>query len=627
MSYTTTLETSSSSSILLRSPSKRRRLSLSPKKAPSSQELWRWTFSNEAIAPCRVRDVFAMAESESKDADFFWLARVPCRVVRLVAMVVGIQVYEKRIAYTIDDGSGVIECIHRPVPPSPQKQKHKPTQVIDKYRPIKPAPTVKTKVPEPPADPVPVASVGTSVRIIGKVMRWHDSRQIRAEIIEPCTSATEELVHWRTVAHLHKSSYSLPGPFVIPPPSSTSNIIPTEPQSTSHAVSAFDIEEPPSSPMTASSVSSSAHTSPTKAKPANQPQSPPRLRHPSRLHSRDLTANTFRIYLKHFMDNAPLHSSLPIDEANAISFSLSQVPSTPTRTPRNQARVDLTPRAVRPLEPLRLPGLERTPRAALKAPAVEEGETTIGFTMSYLRRVPELADMARRVVKAEVKRRAREERHRAQTQSSTSSKAGTASKPTASAGPSSSKNKQPEHALGPKMKRLFQVAIIKLYEEGSVVLFDGPARSIEDLDTMNETSRLWKANTSTSTAADSTVFSSVSSITLPILASQDEDLGYVSDPPANQEEAYISLTPARLAPCVEEAIRNIMSRPPAKGNHPHSLTTHPPGPTKEEIATYLGRADARWARVGEWVVGDALDVLRREDRVWCVGKERWEVCL
>lgn len=65
-----------------------------------------------------------------------------------------------------------------------------------------------------------------------------------------------------------------------------------------------------------------------------------------------------------------------------------------------------------------------------------------------------------------------------------------------------------------------------------------------------------------------------------------------------------------------------MSRPAANGKHQHSLTTNPPGPTKEEIATYLERVDARWAKVGEWaVVGDALDVLMKEDRGW------WELCL
>ncbi|KAF7980580.1 hypothetical protein HWV62_37759 [Athelia sp. TMB] len=540
-----------------------------------------------------------MSESESKDADFFWLGRVPCRVVRIVGMVVGIQVYEKRITYTIDDGSAVIECVHRPVPPSPIKSKPN-----DKYKlpkAIKPLPELE-----------PVTVVGASVRIVGKVMRWHDSRQIRTEIIEQCTCVKDELLHWRTVSHLHKSSYSLPEPFKIPPPSSTTCVPPPE----SQTVVTFDVEAP-SSPMTASSAASSAHTTPSKPKVPNQSQSPPRLRHPSRLHSRDLTANTFRIYLKHFMDNAPLRSTLPISENDSICYALSQVPSTPTKRQHHDSRVvDVTPRPTR-LQPLKLPGLELTPRAAQKAPHTSH-EEPMGFTMSYLRRVPELADMARRVVKAEAKRRARGERERlrAQTQVSTSDKAGILSS-------SSSKTKSiPPEQLGAKMKRLFQVAIIKLYEEGSVVLFDGPARSIRDLDIANETSRLWKANSSTA-SADSTVFS-VSSLSL--APSQEEDLGDISDPPAHKEEAYISLTPAHLAPHVEEAIRAIMGRP----NQPvskHRLAGPPPGPTKDEITRHLKRADARWAQVGEWVVEDALRVLEEEDRIWCVGKGKWELCL
>lgn len=35
-----------------------------------------------------------------KEADFFWLGRVPCRTVRIVGLVVGMKEYEKRIVYT-----------------------------------------------------------------------------------------------------------------------------------------------------------------------------------------------------------------------------------------------------------------------------------------------------------------------------------------------------------------------------------------------------------------------------------------------------------------------------------------------------------------------------------------------
>jgi hypothetical protein len=60
------------------SPSKRRRLSppvatSSPEvgvqlqtEPPSSQELWKWTLTKDAIAPCRVRDVFALKDNGSR---------------------------------------------------------------------------------------------------------------------------------------------------------------------------------------------------------------------------------------------------------------------------------------------------------------------------------------------------------------------------------------------------------------------------------------------------------------------------------------------------------------------------------------------------------------------------------
>ena len=52
------------------SPSKRRRLSPATDcievQSSSSQEFWKWTLTKDAVAPCRVRDVFAMKENRSK---------------------------------------------------------------------------------------------------------------------------------------------------------------------------------------------------------------------------------------------------------------------------------------------------------------------------------------------------------------------------------------------------------------------------------------------------------------------------------------------------------------------------------------------------------------------------------
>ena len=85
--------------------------------SPSAQEIWKWTFTKDAIAPCFVRDVFSMREPSGKglsmasdtlhsnlfsvsEFDFFWLGTTPCRSVLIVAMIVAVQIYEKRTMYT-----------------------------------------------------------------------------------------------------------------------------------------------------------------------------------------------------------------------------------------------------------------------------------------------------------------------------------------------------------------------------------------------------------------------------------------------------------------------------------------------------------------------------------------------
>ena len=94
------------------------KVSSSSKDSPTIKELWAWTLTSDAIAPCSIRDVIQLEEctmdrtffvssvysicrlNVCQDYDFFWLGRVPCRSVKLVGLVVGVVVYEKRIVYT-----------------------------------------------------------------------------------------------------------------------------------------------------------------------------------------------------------------------------------------------------------------------------------------------------------------------------------------------------------------------------------------------------------------------------------------------------------------------------------------------------------------------------------------------
>lgn len=118
-----------------------------------------------------------------EEADFYWLGRVPCRTVQIVGLIVGVQIFERRIRYTsmffniissfsflmeflVDDGTAVIECHHhhrRPPPP----------------------PTTSSNLNHgPPHVPLkPISSVGTAVVIVGKVVTKFGGRELNVNTI------------------------------------------------------------------------------------------------------------------------------------------------------------------------------------------------------------------------------------------------------------------------------------------------------------------------------------------------------------------------------------------------------------------------------------------------------------
>ncbi|KAF9226007.1 hypothetical protein BS17DRAFT_730241 [Gyrodon lividus] len=710
-------------------------------QSPSPQDIWKWTLTKAAIAPCFVRDALAMRES---DADFFWLGYTPCRSVLLVGMVVAIQVYEKRTIYTIDDGTAVIDCLlrHPTAPKSKPATVFTPTAANTKsQRPLpKKARIERDNAPGPPAPPPPVTEPGYPVHVVGKVVKHHESRQVLAESIDHCLSSLDEIAHWKRVIELHKTKYSLAIPFVLPSPQAaptsaslnassisqgdagvfTSRALVPVPTNDKGAyrlpaaraplqnrpVSASNVPymsansgHVPSSPTNVSIASSTPSipcktSSPVTESGFGEPPPKPKLRHPSRLHTCDLTANTFRLYVKHYMDNAPPPPSFPPVKCSRIqSDDEDDVVSTLTKQPRYHEDRN---------------GGGRTPRPGLNAgarlPMLEP--PTLGFTLAHLRRVPELALLAARVVRAETKRREKAERDQerqkekarrngdatlsfirvkppaSQAKSMTSHPKPTSSrnendkgKPPASASTSASASTPSSvSATDPsrkKMKRLFAWAVVKLYEEGSIVLWDGDVRPLPVPVPVpvlgpgpslvlapgaglgaGETSVLWK--TGDSTTGDSTIRSSTSSISAfksysysaQALASHDSphrhhhssdehthrvpyadadtDPSYLSDAPAN-EEAYVTLTPRFLARYVREAVAAMEKARCAGGRVARGNATSSgsndvrsntdanasalPGPTPEDIVAYLRRTDTRWARVGAWAVEEALEVL------------------
>lgn len=286
-----------------------------------------------------------------------------------------------------------------------------------------------------------------------------------------------------------------------------------------------------------------------------------------------------------------------------LDFDLSQLPATPTK--RRRMLEVLTPKLSSNYDAA---FSDEIHRAKGKQPETSDSEATIrGFTLSYLRRVPELQEMARKVTDAEDKmkrregRKAREDAKLKRGQSSRKPQP----KPT---------NKACRHD---RIKKLFRQAILKLCDDGGIVIWDGPKKAWRQ-DWSGDASRLWRMEAT----ADITA-SSWAETTGGVSVSCDEEEDELSDP-SPDEESYVSLTPPHLGKYVEIAIRDIMLRPIIPGRSNGSQA--PKGPTKEEILVTL-RADGRWRRVGDWAVEEALMWLKEEERVWDVGEGRWELTL
>ncbi|KAG9126951.1 hypothetical protein FRC07_001284 [Ceratobasidium sp. 392] len=124
-----------------------------------------------------------------------------------------------------------------------------------------------------------------------------------------------------------------------------------------------------------------------------------RLRHPSRLRSKDLNENVFRIYLSHVLiSTLPLPESLPDD---SISEKINNSTPRPSRVRSSEMHPETTPK-----RPSRVDNdvfgspTPKKPTAQYQLAAVPAELTgpLLGVTLSYLRRVQVLAHLARRVV-------------------------------------------------------------------------------------------------------------------------------------------------------------------------------------------------------------------------------------
>ena len=275
-----------------------------------------------------------------------------------------------------------------------------------------------------------------------------------------------------------------------------------------------------------------------------------------------------------------------MDHAPIISRSSDSDPETP-RPKHSRHQLESTPRPRMPQPNVGSSEASSSSHIQHSSSAPDAGRR--GFSLSYLRRVPELSLFASRVVQAVTRRQLREERKKLKEAGMLKSKTQVSSA-------------LPPEKVGPKMKRLFQWAIIQLLKEGCIVIWDGPVRECPNA-SIADASRLWKSNTTSSNSTFS--------------GPNDEEDADLSDPSPN-EEAYISLTPDFSADYIEAAIKVLSDRQLEMGK-PYA------GATVQDILAFMRRDDDRWQYLGDWTVKDAIDVLSKDGRVWKTGKDSWDV--
>ncbi|KAF8522894.1 hypothetical protein BU17DRAFT_44247 [Hysterangium stoloniferum] len=526
------------------------------------REIWQWCLRADAVAQCFIRDVFAMKQDSHKNSNFWWLGTVPCRTVKFVGMLVAATAYERRTVYIVDDGTSAIQCIDQHSSP-PKKSTESPAAVV----------TSAFQFPKPEFE------VGQTVRVVGRVQSWRETRQIYATEICSCL-AREEPEHWISVGRLHQIYYSQP--FSIPP-------LPLRPATPAKPIPALSAHATPSS-VSASCIGKWSSSSSVN----DAGNSPIRLRHPSRLRSRELIANTFKIYLKNYMDVLSDPSHFPIhDSDDEFSDHETSINESPTK---RLSRLYYTNGDAATPKPRRIVS-DETPRPLVnkRKARPSAAQPLKGFTLSYLRRVPDLADMACAVVKVERKARIREARKK---QKETSQmRIDTKHVPVPAADPTSRIT-----------KRLYIWALKELRKEGSIIICEGDSPVWQ----LPAPHGIWKVSKSSQSMDRSNLTSSTTISTV-----DEDDSGELSDPPA-REESYIPLTPTILTEPVFEAIRNSIMRNNKRRKKGQSL-----GPTTEEIQTYLSRTDARWEFVGEYTILDTLELLKKKDRVYRAGNGTW----
>jgi hypothetical protein len=308
----------------------------------------------------------------------------------------------------------------------------------------------------------------------------------------------------------------------------------------------------------------------------------------SRKHVSD---SLFRDYVRHYLMHGPPPT---LDDDNELPTpSPSTIFATPTKASRS-APTDETPRQPKRRHP-GFPPSTPTPRLRIQGHEAESADSMLGFTLSHLRRVPELALLADKLYRKNC------DDYR---------KAGK----TSTGRPSTS------------TKGLFEKAVNSLLQRSTVVLWDGPVHPLPE-PSLHYADTMWRMSSSRSQAQ-----TNVSGVSTASVASQcdvGDLIGELSDPPS-EEESYVPLTTEYLARHVYLVLKRLTNPDPAGAALPGLRQFRKRGPTAQRIAQALQSADERWKDTSEWNVREALRLLEDQGCVWKSSEQEgglWELTL
>lgn len=383
----------------------------------------------------------------------------------------------------------------------------------------------------------------------------------------------EEVIHWTRVMELHKTKYSQP--FLLPTNTTSFTSTPHKTQellcdeSTPKAVHHLSTPAPSVSPESVRSYVTEKSSSNTID------ERMPRLRHPSRLKSSQLNLETFQTYVIYYMTCM----------MESVKHPKYHCDATPTR--RNSFHPS---RRVANYDSSDEDDLESTDPS--------------GFGLGYLMRVPELQNLAIRVIKAEgklaEKRKILQERENLQ-------RSGSLKLSDVSLRPK--KHVRPG-SLTKDTKRLFERVISNLFHNGAIIIEEGRSRRWDHHEAQLANSlQFWKhKNDETQSLHSEGTINELSTATVAV---EDEiQLSGVDE----REDAYVPVTPRLLYEPVLLVLRRATLN--LRGQQARAR-----GIPEKEILEQLKCIDARWDHISS--VATTLHQLEEEDEIWEVSQGCW----